>query len=679
MHRRRLFLGAIALFLLSPVAVEAARYHVAPGGLRTTGPSDPGNWSESNCYAEPAAALLAAGPADSVLLARAVHQLVGVVRLPAFLGNADLDGVAQGCRLDFVTGAQLLCDGTAPRPAVRGLALTGVAGGSSVPAILVTGAAPALQELRLEDCSCFGHHLTVYEGGAFLRGGGDGQGAHITLRRCVVRSCTAAGLGGALQIGDGFTVALDQCVVVDNSALSGGGGALAIKSWQNVSNLILTACLFDSNRANGPGGALYVEDAGLTLTGTTVSHNRSADSGTNNWSAGAGVFMRRAGPGTGPLSLLIDDSRFVENVGNLAAGIGAGDGGGVLVKGADPSRMVQVSVSRSCFEHNFNDQGAGLYIGRYAVGSVERCTFVGNIACTNGGGAYKGGANYDNLGETATFIFCLFQDNRAGYGPDGLPNALGGSGGGFMTRRYPRAEFTHCTFLDNLCGTVAGSVGDALCHSAENSLFADARQRCPLVNCLFWGEQQHDVQVRSDPNGFGEITHCAYAPDQLVGLGTVPTGTVSLLSSPCVGPGDSRLRVDSPCVDAGEDRGLSPDIEGAAVPRGSGPDIGAYENVFPVGVTPTVGGTTLTAVPNPFNPRTELAFSLAQSGPIRLRLFDVRGRFVATLAEGQRAAGPQTVLWSGRDAEGRCVSAGLFIARLETASETRTLKLSLVR
>ncbi len=68
--------------------------------------------------------------------------------------------------------------------------------------------------------------------------------------------------------------------------------------------------------------------------------------------------------------------------------------------------------------------------------------------------------------------------------------------------------------------------------------------------------------------------------------------------------------------------------------------------------------------PNPFNPSTSLHFGLAEAGPTRLLVHDLRGRVIRTLLDQTMPAGSWQVPWNGRDDQGRPVSGGTYIARL---------------
>lgn len=95
---------------------------------------------------------------------------------------------------------------------------------------------------------------------------------------------------------------------------------------------------------------------------------------------------------------------------------------------------------------------------------------------------------------------------------------------------------------------------------------------------------------------------------------------------------------------------------------------------------PDLPGTgILSAAPNPFNPRTEIRFSLDAPADVRLAVYDLRGRLVRDLVQGPRTAGDHTEVWDGRDDAGREVSSGVYLARLIADGVRASVHLALVR
>ena len=83
--------------------------------------------------------------------------------------------------------------------------------------------------------------------------------------------------------------------------------------------------------------------------------------------------------------------------------------------------------------------------------------------------------------------------------------------------------------------------------------------------------------------------------------------------------------------------------------------------------------------PNPFNPKTEITYSLTEPGHASLVIYDVRGRKVRVLADGDQSAGFFAREWLGFDDSGREVSSGVYFAQLETKGVSESRKLVLIR
>lgn len=78
--------------------------------------------------------------------------------------------------------------------------------------------------------------------------------------------------------------------------------------------------------------------------------------------------------------------------------------------------------------------------------------------------------------------------------------------------------------------------------------------------------------------------------------------------------------------------------------------------------------------PNPFNPTTIIEFAVPHADDVKVRVYDIRGVHVRTLAQGNFAAGYHSLSWDGRDDSGNLVSAGTYLYRLESKTTSFTKK-----
>ncbi|MDD5088174.1 MAG: carboxypeptidase regulatory-like domain-containing protein [bacterium] len=213
----------------------------------------------------------------------------------------------------------------------------------------------------------------------------------------------------------------------------------------------------------------------------------------------------------------------------------------------------------------------------------------------------------------------------------------------------------------------------------------------------------------NDLNVYVNITH-TYASDLVISL-SAPGGQTAVLSNACGGSGEN---FDNTMFD---DEAFVP------ISMGTAPFVGSYIpdealSVFDGLTTPgtwtlsiedQAGGDTgellgwgivvtpalaaedpelpamaqsfalLGNYPNPFNSRTTIRYNVPQTMPISLRLYNVLGQEVLTLVQGRAEAGLHSVAWDGRDARGVDAASGLYLIRLEGASQSATGKLFLLR
>jgi hypothetical protein len=106
-------------------------------------------------------------------------------------------------------------------------------------------------------------------------------------------------------------------------------------------------------------------------------------------------------------------------------------------------------------------------------------------------------------------------------------------------------------------------------------------------------------------------------------------------------------------------------------------DLDNNGDVFDVTLDHTLQPETVALVqnyPNPFNPLTTIRYTLPLASQVKLSVYDVQGRNVATLVDGMRDGGVQEVTW---DASG--LASGIYLCRLTVGSSSQVLKMMLIK
>jgi hypothetical protein len=85
------------------------------------------------------------------------------------------------------------------------------------------------------------------------------------------------------------------------------------------------------------------------------------------------------------------------------------------------------------------------------------------------------------------------------------------------------------------------------------------------------------------------------------------------------------------------------------------------------------------ASPNPFNPVTTIAYSVAAPGRVSLKIYDVAGRVVSTLVDGAHEPGEHEIPWGGATDSGDRAASGVYFIRMEAAGFRAVEKLVLLK
>ncbi len=83
--------------------------------------------------------------------------------------------------------------------------------------------------------------------------------------------------------------------------------------------------------------------------------------------------------------------------------------------------------------------------------------------------------------------------------------------------------------------------------------------------------------------------------------------------------------------------------------------------------------------PNPFNPTTNINFSVANRSNVNIKIFDVLGSEIQTLINGVVEAGNHSIVWEGTNSKGISVPSGMYFYQLNVNGISTTKKMVLMK
>ena len=82
---------------------------------------------------------------------------------------------------------------------------------------------------------------------------------------------------------------------------------------------------------------------------------------------------------------------------------------------------------------------------------------------------------------------------------------------------------------------------------------------------------------------------------------------------------------------------------------------------------------------NPFNPSTDIKFSLPSTEKVHLVVYDLLGNVVREMVNEELSPGKYTYKWMGENQNGGRVSAGMYFYRIQAGSFIQTRKMILLK
>lgn len=425
--------------------------------------------------------------------------------------------------------------------------------------------------------------------------GGQGRSSVISLsiRNLTIRDGKTSGQGGAIELGfwNDLTVSNTQFInnqALKDSAACDGGGAIFVGGGSVVQ---IDASSFSGNRANN-GGAINSLRSRLTVTGSSFENNQALHSDRINsfgdCGGGGAIYIdgTRGPADGGPDQQVLRANRYSGNSTNNHGGalfVGLYSGERLL---AEQSDFAGNSVGRAA-SMGSSGTGGAIWYGPAAGDTsgvsltLRDSTLAGNRAVSQGGGLWASApAALTNVTFSANDA-----TDPASYPPD--QEWRKGNGGALAVANGAPLTIASATFAGNHAGFNGGAIAGKTI-TLRNTLFAN--------NTTDWSIKimQHCTDALTDAGG--NMQYPNRNPNQSYFNETNCTASLTVadprLAALADNGGPARthaLPPDSPAVDAGVAAGCpAADARGVARPQGPRCDIGAYERVQTLAVSPSL-------------------------------------------------------------------------------------------
>ena len=264
-------------------------------------------------------------------------------------------------------------------------------------------------------------------------------------------------------------------------------------------------------------------------------------------------------------------------------------------------------------------------------------------------------------------------------------------GGGTVARVPDQATYAHGSVVELTPNPSPGFAftgwsGDA---SGNDNPLSVTMTSNKSVTATFVDVQGPNVQVTS-PNG-GESLHLyttatlTWSASDNVGVTVVdielsrsgPAGPFESIANGIVDTGSHDWPVTGPGTG---DAWVRVTAHDATPNTGSDLSDAAFEILDTVSSTedgPVTEVALQPITPNPMSRESRIAFAVPQAGPVRLRVVDVRGRVMWTLADGHRAPGRYALRWNGETRSGHA-SAGVYFIELQAGDKHLTRRVTMI-
>lgn len=418
------------------------------------------------------------------------------------------------------------------------------------------------------------------------------------------------------------TVLVDQGTYFENINFRGRRIVVTSRYYMNNNPAVISSTIINGSTPVQPdSGSCVMFNTGEDSTTVLQGFSITGGSGTKwNDEHGAGVYREGGGILIQYSSPVIQNNFIYNNQCINLSGVTSTGGGGMRIGDSYPR------IYNNVVMNNTGKYGAGIVL------NFSGCIMKNNVICSN-------------------------------YGV----TSYGGGAGIWINSNFSRPKLIeNNTIVNNSAISGAGGI-----YSGGT---------VTLMNSIIWGNGAIQLQ------GALVVTYC----DVQNGF----SGTGNINSDPLFSDTNFVLKVNSPCVDAGDSGSIHNDPQDSLNPgfakypsRGTvRNDMGAYGGPLrrvlsstPIGIRRTNEEVPEKFVlyqnfPNPFNPSTNIDYSIPHSNFVKLEVFDIRGRGVRTLINETQQSGSYRIQFEGSN-----LPSGTYFYKLTVGLITLTRKMILIK
>ncbi|MFA6455418.1 MAG: right-handed parallel beta-helix repeat-containing protein [Bacteroidota bacterium] len=429
------------------------------------------------------------------------------------------------------------------------------------------------------------------------------------------------------------------------------------------------------------GGGIDINSGGASIKNNIITGNNLIIFPPFNQAYGGGICVTYYDWPVLNKYTIIESNTISEN--NIAGGVNAG--AGIEFWGVD-GRIVNNTIRKNSSQHHGAIEAGN--IGGWGFDSV---VIQGNLVMENVASISVGGIGLYGKSITGTIKNNVVINNKANaiggiyvgdtcfaivdgnYVSGNI--AVNGNSGGILFERNQ----TNSIVMNNIVRNNTGSGVRALTLS-----------NAQVINNTIVGNSNDGIQTGTD--SYIQALNNIVWNNTPLQLGGYVYSSNNFTSNPLFISNDSlyNLSNSSPCIGAGVTSALvfgatlnAPLFDYLNTPRpraaGTKPDIGAVESDLSTDVEelseniPTSFGLSQN-FPNPFNPSTTIRYALPSSANVKLVIYDLLGREIATLVNEEQSAGWKEVQWNAMN-----VSSGIYFYKLTAGTFIETKKMLMVK